>query len=125
VGAAGPERRQLAASDARSLRARRASMLSSERSSATAIGRRAARRLGEQATALMSGIVASGERTRVGTPERNAASIRIRAAPTGVRARDSALRRSVNRGRRSMEQIVQKLSSRSGRAGSDAAIPGR
>ena len=81
VGAAGPERRQLAASDARSLRARRASMLSSERSSATAIGRRAARRLGEQATALISGIVASGEHTRVGTPERNAASIRIRAGP--------------------------------------------
>jgi hypothetical protein len=37
--AAGPERRQLAASDARSLRARRASMLSSARSSATAISR--------------------------------------------------------------------------------------
>jgi hypothetical protein len=37
--AVGPERRQLAASDARSLRARQASMLSSARSSATAIGR--------------------------------------------------------------------------------------
>jgi hypothetical protein len=203
--AAGPERRQLASSDARSLRARRASMPSIPRFSATAIGRelRAAWERGQAlisgyegavgcaaATALLVLRYSAAERT--GRRRAAGASRRCRfpglrgctlapvwtahlcsrlvhfvggdarverrmpvvrqvnprgygpGGPEGERlyalvslgfvwserrldasaAVNAGCGASVNLERRSMEQLVQKLSSRSGRAGSDAASPG-